>query len=69
MSPFGEFLCVELKRSVASALPQDIPWYDPSHAVFFAALYGAVGMIGLGLLAAAVLTFKRLKQGDGGGHH
>jgi hypothetical protein len=69
MSPFGEFLCVELKRSVASALPQDIPWYDPSHTIFFTALYGAVAMIGLGLLAAAVITFKRLKQGDEGGHH
>jgi len=69
MSPFGEFLCVELKRSVASALTQDIPWYDPSHAVFFAALYVAVGIIGFGLLAAAIITFKRLKQGDEGGHH
>jgi hypothetical protein len=69
MSLFGEFLCVELKRSVASMLPQDIPWYDPSHAVFFLALYGALGMIGFGLLAATVITFKRLKQGGEGGHH
>jgi hypothetical protein len=69
MSPLGEFLCVELKRSVASMLPQDIPWYDPSHAVFFLALYGALGMIGIGLLAAALITFKRLKDGDEGGHH
>lgn len=69
MSPFGEFLCVELKRSVSSMLPQDIPWYDPSHTVFFGALYGALAVIGLGLLAAAVLTFKRLKEGDDGGHH
>jgi hypothetical protein len=69
MSPFGEFLCVELKRSVSSMLPQDIPWYDPSHAVFFLALYGALSMIGIGLLAAALITFKRLKSGDEGGHH
>jgi hypothetical protein len=69
MSPFGQFLCVELKRSVASMLPQDIPWYDPSHAVFFLALYGALAMIGIGLLAAALISFKRLKEGDGGGHH
>jgi hypothetical protein len=69
MSLFGEFLCVELKRSVASALPQDIPWYDPSHAIFFLALYGALGMIGFGLLAAAIISFKRLKEGDRGGHH
>jgi hypothetical protein len=69
MSPFGEFLCVELKRSVSSMLPQDIPWYDPSHAVFFLALYGALTMIGVGLLAAALISFKRLKQGGEGGHH
>jgi hypothetical protein len=69
MSPFGQFLCVELKRSVASMLPQDIPWYDPSHAVFFLALYGALGVIGIGLLAAALISFKRMKEGDGGGHH
>jgi hypothetical protein len=69
MSLFSEFLCVELKRSVASALPQDIPWYDPSHAIFFLALYGALGMIGFGLLAAAIISFKRLKEGEHGGHH
>ena len=69
MLSLGEFLCVELKRSVASMLPQDIPWYDPSHAIFFVALYGALGMIGIGLLAAALITFKRLKQGDKSGHH
>jgi hypothetical protein len=69
MSPFGEFLCVELKRSVASALPQDIPWYDPSHAVFFGALYAAIAFIGVGLVATALITFKRLKQEDDGGHH
>lgn len=69
MLPFGEFLCVELKRSVASMLPQDIPWYDPSHAVFFAALYAALTFIGVGLVAAALITFKRLKEGGEGEHH
>ncbi len=69
MLPFGEFLCADLKRSVASMLPHDIPWYDPSHAIFFVALYAALTFIGVGLLAAAVLTFKRLKEGGDGGHH
>lgn len=67
MSLFGDLLCVELKRSVASMLPQDIPWYDPSHTVFFLALYGALALIGFGVLAAVLLTVKRLKQGEG--HH
>jgi hypothetical protein len=62
-----EFLCVGLKRSLASMLPWDIPWYDPSHTVFFLALYGALGVIGLGVIIAAALTIANLK--GKGGHH
>jgi len=69
MSGMGEFLCVELKRSLYSMLPWDIPWYDPSHAVFFTALYGALTVIGLGVLAAVVITIKRMKNGDDNGAH
>ena len=70
MQGLGEFLCVELKRSVYSMLPWDIPWYDPSHAVFFAALYGALSVIGLGVMAALLMTFKRIKSKDHDeGHH
>ena len=69
MSGMGEFLCVELKRSLYSMLPWDIPWYDPSHAVFFAALYGALTVIGLGVLATAVITIKRMRNGDDNGFH
>ncbi len=57
------FLCAGLKRSVASMLPWDIPWYDPSHVVFFAALYGALGFITLGLLVAAWITIKKIRSG------
>jgi len=67
---FGEieFVCAALKRSVASMLPWDIPWYDPSHAVFFAALYGVLTVIGLGLAGAVVMTLKRLKEGENQRH-
>ncbi len=67
---FGEieFVCAAIKRSVASMLPWDIPWYDPSHAVFFAALYGALTVIGLGLAGAVVMTLKRLKEGENEHH-
>jgi hypothetical protein len=65
----GEFLCEGLRRSLSSMLPWDIPWYDPSHVVFFAALYGALSVIGIGLIAAVILTVKRLKSGEGGSHH
>ena len=69
MSGASEFLCEGLKRSLSSMLPWDIPWYDPTHAVFFTALYGALGVIGIGLIAALILTIKRLKSGEGGSHH
>lgn len=69
MSGVTELLCVGLKRSVASMLPWDIPWYDPSHAVFFLALYGALGVIGLGLVTAAIMTYLKLKKGDREAHH
>ena len=69
MSGASEFLCEGLKRSLSSMLPWDIPWYDPSHAIFFAALYGALAVIGIGLVAAFILTVKRLKSGGGGSHH
>jgi len=65
----GEFLCEGLKRSVSSMLPWDIPWYDPSHFIFFAALYGALSVIGIGLLSALILTVKRLKSGGSESHH
>jgi hypothetical protein len=65
----GGFLCEGLKRSLSSMLPWDIPWYDPSHFVFFAALYGALSVIGIGLVAALILTLKRLKAVEDGSHH
>jgi hypothetical protein len=65
----GGFLCAELKRSLASMLPWDVPWYDPSHVIFFAALYGALSVIGIGVLAAVVITMRRLSRDEGGGHH
>ena len=56
------FFCAELKRSLYSMLPWDVPWYDPSHAIFFTALYGALAVIGLGVLVAILMTIKRLKK-------
>lgn len=64
----GGFLCEGIKRSVASMLPWDIPWYDTSHLVFFVALYGALTVIGIGLLSALVLTVKRLQSGESSHH-
>jgi hypothetical protein len=60
----GQLLCLGLKQSISSLLPWDVPWYDPSHAVFFAALYGALGVIGLGVLVALARTLYNLKHKD-----
>jgi hypothetical protein len=64
-----EILCATLKLSLASLLPWDIPWYDTSHRVFFAALYGALSFIGLGVLIAVLMTIKKLGKNGGGSHH
>ena len=69
MPGVGGFLCEGLKRSLSSMLPWDIPWCDLRHAVFFAALYGAVSVIGIGIVAALILTIKRLKSEEGSPHH
>ncbi|MFP3870092.1 MAG: hypothetical protein ACLFVT_04315 [Syntrophobacteria bacterium] len=63
----GEFLCSALKRSLASLLPWDIPWYDPSHTIFFVCVYGALGVIGLGLLVALARTLQGLVKKES--HH
>ena len=60
----GELLCSGLKRSIASLLPWDIPWYDPSHTVFFLAFYGALGVIGLGMTVALARTLIDLFKKD-----
>lgn len=69
MEWLGEFSCEALKRSVSSMLPWDIPWYDASHTIFFTALYSVLTIIGLGVLAAALLTLWRMRSGNGGAHH
>ena len=60
----GEFLCAGLARSLQSLLPWDIPWHDPSHAVFFVAFYGALGAIGMGTMVALGRTLLNLFKKD-----
>ena len=60
----GELLCAGLSRSLASLLPWDIPWHDPSHTVFFVAFYSALGVIGLGLMVALARTIRSLGKKD-----
>ena len=60
----GELLCAGLARSIQSLLPWDIPWNDPSHAVFFVAFYGALGAIGMGTMVALGRTLLNLFKKD-----
>lgn len=49
-----------LKQSVYTTLPWDIPWYDPSHAVFMGIVYIVLSVIGAGLTVALILTVRDL---------
>ena len=64
-----DIFCSGLKQSLSSLLPWDIPWYDPSHVVFFAAVYGALSVIGIGILWAAILTLRNMNKSEDHGHH
>ena len=36
-------------ETVHSPLPQDLPWWQPDHAIFFGVLYAVLFIIGSGL--------------------
>ena len=40
---------IRLGENIRSALPQDIPWFLPDHAIFFGVFYGVLIVIGAGL--------------------
>jgi len=49
-------------ETLHSALPQDIPWWMPDHAIFFGVLYGVLAVIGCGLAYVAFRTFKDIRS-------
>jgi hypothetical protein len=52
-------------ETIQSMLPQDIPWWRPDHAIFFAVLYGILVVIGSGMGMVVVnslwQTFRKKK--------
>ena len=40
---------IRFGETIHSALPQDIPWFLPDHAIFFGVFYGVLIVIGAGL--------------------
>ncbi len=65
LGSIGEILCEGLKKSLASPLPWDIPWYDKGHAIFFGILYAVLGTISLGLLIAIIKTIISMRKDKG----
>lgn len=57
-----------LEQSLYTTLPWDIPWYDPSHAVFMGVVYLVLTVIGVGLTVAILSTLKNL-SGKGAKDH
>jgi hypothetical protein len=54
-------------ETLHSALPQDIPWWMPDHAVFFGVFYGVLLAVGCGLAYVAYRTCKdAIKTGTSG---
>ncbi len=53
-------------ETLHSALPQDIPWWMPDHAIFFGVLYAVLAVIGCGLGYVAFRTIKDMLKHDAG---
>jgi len=45
-------------ETVQSPLPQDLPWWQPDHAVFFGALYLVLAVIGTGMAYAILKSWR-----------
>ncbi len=46
-------------ETVQSPLPQDLPWWQPDHAIFFGVLYAVLFIIGSGV---GVVILKSLAE-------
>jgi hypothetical protein len=59
---------IRFGETVHSALPQDIPWFLPDHAIFFGVLYAVLIVVGGGL---AYVFAKSVRDAGKGacGHH
>ncbi len=55
-------------ETLHSALPQDIPWWMPDHAIFFGVLYAVLAVIAGGLVYVAYRTACDMQQQDQAHH-
>ncbi len=56
-------------ETVQSALPQDIPWWMPDHAIFFGVLYAVLIVIGCGLGYVFLKTIRDTAHDCEESHH
>lgn len=56
-------------ETIHSALPQDIPWFLPDHAIFFGVLYAVLAVIGIGLGYVFMKSVRDASKDCGCGHH
>ncbi len=56
-------------ETIHSALPQDIPWFLPDHAIFFGVLYAILAVIGCGLAYVIAKSVCDASKGGSDGHH
>lgn len=56
-------------ETIHSALPQDIPWFLPDHAIFFGVFYGVLAVIGLGLAYVIVKSVRDAAKDECHGGH
>jgi hypothetical protein len=57
-------------ETVHSPLPQDLPWFDPGHFVFFSVTYLVLIIIGAGLGYCVMKAWKdSCCKDDAHGHH
>jgi hypothetical protein len=55
---------IRFGETIHSALPQDIPWFLPDHAIFFGVFYGVLAVIGAGLAWVMLKSVRDAGKGD-----
>ena len=59
---------IRFGETIHSALPQDIPWFLPDHAIFFGVFYGVLIVIGAGLAYVVLKSVCDTAKGCKGQH-
>lgn len=49
-------------ETVHSPLPMDLPWWMPSHFIFFGILYAVIGILGVGIAYCVIKSWLDAKK-------